>query len=133
MGNLCSLCFGSGKSDKKIREKVERQLFDLYDRTGEFTLSNNEMRSLSLFLYNKKDLQYQERIEKISAVYGKFKELGPVAFVKKSIGENNPENLTFENFIILTRDASISEMKTLLHEAKQNEVSILQQELAKGA
>jgi hypothetical protein len=127
MGNFCSFCSRLGDSEKKVRESVDRQLFDLYDRTGEFTLTNDELHNLSLFLYNKQDLQYQAQIEKKTAEYNQFKEMGPKVFVKKSIGETG--NITYDNFIMLTHDINIKEMKELLHEAKQNEISLLQQEL----
>jgi hypothetical protein len=121
MGNLCN------KKKTASRNTILRELFDLYDKNGDFNLKSAEFAVLSDFLKTKQLTKLNIKIKELTAESDRITGISPNEYVDELTG--GIEVITSENFNKLLSSATIEELDLLLQRAKITMFNDLKEEL----
>ena len=121
MGNICDT------EKEPERNTIIRELFDLYDKNGDFNLNSSEFAVLSDYLKNKQIITLNKEIEELAAEIERLTKLPSTEYVDTLTG--GVEQLTPKNFSKLLSSATNEELNLLLQRAKISTFNDLKDEL----
>ena len=105
--------WGSNSQERRTRMIYHKEIFNQLDKSNNKKLSINEMKQLSQFLYNKKDMEYQKQLEKITVDYQCFKEKNANTFIRTYL--DGQMEIDFDEFNKFADTLSFNELSKILH------------------
>ncbi len=99
--------------ERRTRMIYHKEIFNQLDKSNNKKLSINEMKQLSQFLYNKKDMEYQKQLEKITVDYQCFKEKNANTFIRTYL--DGQMEIDFDEFNKFADTLSFNELSKILH------------------